>query len=185
MRRPSLRATGVPATLAFAVLTAAAAAAAPAQEAGRDDGDASSVVGYHGAADYDWRIRRLNGEPVELEAFRGEVLFINLWAPWCPPCVRELRGIEELRRRVSDTDVRFLIVSTEDGESVEEFLRRRQYDLPFYLELETVPAAFGRVGLPTTWVVDRRGRIVLTRHGAARWDRGPVVSFLRSLAAGG
>lgn len=181
MRRPSLRAAGLPATLALAVLTAAA----PAQEAGREGGDASSVVGYHGRADYDWTIRRLNGEPVELETFRGEVLFINLWAPWCPPCVRELRGIEELRRRVSDTDVRFLIVSTEDRESVEEFLRRRQYDLPFYLELETVPAAFGRVGLPTTWVVDRRGRIVLTRHGAARWDRGPVASFLRSLAAGG
>lgn len=185
MRRSPLHETALPAALALAVLAAALPAPVPAQEAGREGADASSVVGYHGAADYDWTIRRLDGEPVELEAFRGEVLFINLWAPWCPPCVRELRGIEELRRRVSDTDVRFLVVSTEGRESVEDFLRRRQYDLPFYLELEKVPGAFGKVGLPTTWVVDGRGRIVLMRHGAARWDREPVASFLRSLASGG
>ena len=140
--------------------------------------DSSPVLGY---ADYRWTVRPLDGEPVALEAFRGRVLFINLWASWCAPCVRELETFERLRHRLADTGVEFLLVAAEGEAPVRRFLRRYRYDLPFYLEEERIPPAFGMRGLPTSWVVDRGGRIALLRHGEAVWDTDRVEAFLRSL----
>ena len=136
----------------------------------------------YGEADFDWRIRPLSGESTSLEAFRGRVLFINLWASWCKPCVREMASIERLRERVADTGIEFLVVAAEGERPVRRFLRRYSYDLPIYLEEHRIPAAFGLIGLPTTWVVDHLGRIVLLRHGEAVWDTDEVEAFLRSLA---
>lgn len=140
------------------------------------------VLEVYGQADYDWRIRSLEEDrSVRLEAFRGRVLFINLWASWCTPCIREMGAIERLRERVSDTDVVFLAVATDGEAAVRGFLRRYGYDVPVYLEATPIPDGFGMRGLPTTWVIDGAGRIVLMRHGEAVWDTDEVEAFLRSL----
>ena len=135
----------------------------------------------YGHADFGWTIRPLGGEPLQLGAFRGSVLFINLWASWCTPCVREMGAIERLRARLADTEVTFLIVAAEAEEPVRRHLRRYPTDLPIYLEVDPIPAAFGMVGLPTTWIVDRRGRILILRHGEAVWDTDEVEQFIRAL----
>lgn len=145
---------------------------------GFPDSDDGSLV-THGVADYSWRIRPLEGAATTLGSFHGEVLFINLWASWCAPCVRELASIQRLRERLRDADVRFLIVAAEGERPVRRFLRRYDYDLPFYLEIARMPASFGLRGLPTTWVIDRDGHIVLLRHGEAVWDTDEVEAFLR------
>lgn len=148
---------------------------------GFPDTDDGSLVTF-GDADYAWTIRPLDGSPTTLEPFHGEVLFINLWASWCPPCVRELGSIERLQERLADADVRFLIVAAEGERPVRRFLRRYGYDLPFYLEISRMPGSFGLRGLPTSWVIDRDGRIVLVRHGEAVWDTDEVEAFLRRVA---
>lgn len=149
-------------------------------EAGKTD-----EVQVYGEADFDWTLRPLDGEEVELETFRGEVLFINLWASWCTPCVREMATIERLKHRLADTDIRFLIVAAEGERPVRRHVRRYSYDLPIYLEIDRIPPSFGLRGLPTTWVVDRQGRIVVLRHGEAVWDTDEVEAFLRSVAEPG
>jgi thiol-disulfide isomerase/thioredoxin len=136
-----------------------------------------------GDADFRWRIRPLGqDEVISLERFRGEVFLINLWASWCIPCVRELAGIEGLRARLADTDITFLVVAAEGEAPVRRFLRLHPYSLPFYLEASRMPSSWGLRGLPTTWVVDRDGRIVLMRHGEAVWDTDVVEAFLRGVA---
>ena len=137
----------------------------------------------HGHADYDWTIRPLDGEPIKLEAFRGSVLMINLWASWCTPCVREMETIERLSKRLADTEARFLIVAAEGERAVRRHLRRYSYDLPIYLEVDPIPPPFGLRGLPTSWIVDRQGRILVRRHGEAVWDTDEVERFVRSLLA--
>ena len=157
----------------------------PASDTSRVQGTrGAGALETYGVADFDWRIRALDGGPTTLERFRGEVLFINVWASWCAPCVRELASIERLKARVLDTDVRFLIVAAEGERPVRRFLRRYRYDLPFYLEEARMPPAFGLRGLPTSWVVDREGRIVLVRHGEAVWDTSEVEAFVRAVAGG-
>lgn len=147
---------------------------------GQTRGAGLTVLGH---ADYDWTIRPLDGEPIELEAFRGDVLMINLWASWCAPCVREMGTIERLARRLADTEARFLIVAAEGERAVRRHLRRYSYDLPIYLEVDPIPPRFGLRGLPTSWIVDRQGRILARHHGEAVWDTDEVESFVRSLLA--
>lgn len=144
---------------------------------------APETLTVYGHADYGWTIRPLGGDPIELEAFRGDVLMINLWASWCTPCIREMETIDRLAERLADTDVRFLIVAAEGERAVGRHLRRYPHDLPIYLEVDPVPAAFGLRGLPTSWIVDRQGRILVRRHGEAVWDTDEVERFLRSLLA--
>ena len=167
--------------IAIAAGVVTAAAVGPGElEAQEPEGDGLTVYGH---ADYDWTIRPLDGEAVELSAFRGKVLFINLWASWCTPCIREMETIERLRNRLADTDVEFLVVAAEGERPVRRHLRRYRYDLPIYLEIERIPAAFGTRGLPTSWLVDRDGRILLLRHGEAVWDTDEVEAFVRGIAA--
>jgi thiol-disulfide isomerase/thioredoxin len=135
-----------------------------------------------GQADYDWGLRTPGGEPLELEAFRGRVLFINMWASWCAPCVAEMASIERLRTSLAGSGVEFLLVSPEDPAPVERFMKRYGYDLPVLLEVDRMPAAYDLRALPTTWVVDRAGNVVLKHRGATDWDRDAVRAFLRSLA---
>ena len=135
----------------------------------------------HGPADYDWTIQTPEGERVRLEAYRGRVLFINVWASWCAPCVAEMASIQRLRDSLRETGVEFLLVSPEAPEPVERFLRRYGYDLPVFLEVGDMPEAFGLRALPTTFVVDRSGNIVLKHRGAADWDDDAVRAFLEAL----
>ncbi|MYB07980.1 MAG: TlpA family protein disulfide reductase [Gemmatimonadetes bacterium] len=184
--RVSLRSKPVTARLASrtalaAILVAPGYAPAAAQRATVDNLPAENGLAIHGHADYDWTIRPLDGEPVELAAFRGSVLFINLWASWCTPCIREMETIERLGERLSDTDVSFLIVAAEGERAVRRHLRLHSHDLPIYLEIDPMPAAFALRGLPTSWIVDREGQILVLRHGEAVWDTDEVERFMRSL----
>lgn len=173
------RLRGSVALWSIAFLVVAGVRPAAAQET--VTGQGGSGLTSFGEADFDWRVRPLGGEATTLEAFQGKVLLINLWASWCTPCVREMASMERLRQRLSDTGVEFLIVATEGERTVRRFLRRYPYDLPIFLEERPIPPAFGAVGIPTSWVVDRRGRIVLRHHGEAVWDSEEVEDLLRHL----
>ncbi len=176
-------AVGLPAGGALQAQEAAADGAGSEASAATTLVPAGQDLDVYGQADYEWRIRPLDGRPTTLDAFRGRVLFINLWASWCTPCIREMGSIERLRKRLADADVTFLVVAAEGERPVRRFLRRYPYDLPIYLEEEPIPSAFGLRGLPTSWVVDPQGRIVLLRHGEAVWDTDEVEAFLRAIAA--
>ena len=153
---------------------------AAAQDAGPGTSEREPAV--HGHADYDWALRGLDGEPFRLERYSGRTLVLNVWATWCAPCVRELASLERLAASVADTDIAFLLVSPERGESVRAFLDRHGYGLPAAVEDQRMPASFGLEAVPTTWVIDPDGRIVLKHRGAARWDTDEVRALLRHLA---
>jgi thiol-disulfide isomerase/thioredoxin len=165
------------------LLLLAAHGPAPAQQGSGERGASAPLlrpqeVEVVGEADFRWRLKTLEGTSISLEAFRGRVLFINMWATWCGPCVQELASIQALVESMKDSGVAFLLVSPEDPEPVQRFLRVHGYDLPAYLEVQEMPPAFGLRALPTTFVVDRQGRIVLRHRGAADWDQDAVRSFL-------
>ena len=164
-------------TLALAAMAClAGGACASTSTSSRSSGTATP-----GHADYGWTLRTLTGERVDLEAYRGRVLFINMWATWCPPCVAELASIGRLRDSLRTTDTAFLLVSPEQPEPVAAFMKRYRYDLPVFLEETPLPDAFDLRALPTTYIVDRAGNIVVRHRGAADWDREPVRELLRSL----
>jgi peroxiredoxin len=153
--------------------------------AGERTGAQNAPSGTYGEADFDWSLRTLDGEELTLEQMRGSVLFINMWATWCRPCVLELGGIEALSESLEGSGVTFLLVSPEDPEHVARFLEIHDLDVPAYVEAQEMPPAFGLRALPTTYVVDREGRIVLRHRGAAEWNQEEVRDFLLALSAPG
>jgi len=132
-------------------------------------------------ADLRWSLQRLNGKTQTLEPFRGRVMVINAWATWCEPCVAELRSFAALRAAVPDTSLVFVMVAAQRREPVAEFVRRRRLTLPVYLEATPAPAAYRFDAVPTTWIIDRAGRIAWQHRGAMRWDTDAVRSLLTAL----
>ena len=134
-------------------------------------------------ADLRWSVFTLGGEERTLERFRGRVLLINSWATWCEPCVAELRSLTALRAAVPDTSLVFALVAAQRKEPVAAFVRRRALTLPVYLEASPAPAVYRFDAVPTTWIIDREGRIVYRRRGAMRWDTPAVTALITSLLA--
>ena len=137
----------------------------------------------HGHADYSWTLQTAQGDTLSLERFKDKVLFINMWATWCVPCVAEMRSIAALRDSLSDTDIEFLLVSPERPHHVRHFLYRHGYDLRVLVEYERMPEAFGLEALPTTYIIDRDGRVVFKYRGATDWDTAAARELLWALSA--
>lgn len=114
------------------------------------------------------------GERVQLGDFKGRPMLINFWATWCVPCVSEMPALEALAVERADTPLVIMAVSVDrKGESVvAPFVRRLQLaKLPIFLDPEAKAiTAFGSDALPTTVLIDRRGREIGRLMGAASWD---------------
>lgn len=132
-------------------------------------------------AGVEWKLQSLDGRETSLSAFEGKVLFVNLWATWCGPCVVEMPGIQRLYEQFPQEDVAFLLVSDEPPGVVEEFVDEKGWKLPLYVSDDERPSAFESRGIPATFILDRTGRIVFRHVGSARWDDESSVRFLSDL----
>jgi peroxiredoxin len=137
----------------------------------------------YGEADWEWALETLEGESVTLGDFQGEVVFLNLWATWCGPCKKELPNIQTLHDTMREEGVVFLLVSKEDPETVQGFLEKEEYDLPFYIRSGTPPADLSSRVIPTTFIIDTDGTVVFKETGSRAWDDESAMEFLRRLLA--
>ena len=136
--------------------------------------------------DYQWQLLDLKGSPVDFKELKGKVVFLNVWATWCPPCVAELPSIANLvsNSSLKAEDMVFLCVSVDDSpETARQFLEAKQLDLPVFTPAAGLPRAFQTDGIPATFVVGRDGRLLVAEIGAARWDAPEVVDFLKAQLA--
>ena len=127
--------------------------------------------------DYRMRLRTLDGEIVNADAFRDQTLFLNFWATWCAPCVAELPSIERLVRRLDGAKVAFACVTSEPIEKVKAFASRRALKVPIYALLDEAPPIFETRSIPATFVI-RNGDVISQHIGAARWDTDEIVALL-------
>lgn len=108
----------------------------------------------------------LHGEAVTLESFKGKPVVVNLWATWCPPCVREMPVLEQAQ--LTNDDVHFVFVNQgEDSAEVVHFLRKHQLVLNnVVLDLGgSVGQAVSSRALPTTLFYDAEGMLVNSHLG--------------------
>ena len=131
---------------------------------------------------HDFPLVTLDGKPANLNDFKGKVIFMNLWATWCPPCIAEMPNIHKLYEKTSATDVAFVMLSLdEDFEKARKFVKRKAYTFPVYGLKEGLPAEFETTIIPTTYVIDRNGKIVLRKEGMAKYDTDEFKIFLDKL----
>jgi thiol-disulfide isomerase/thioredoxin len=121
--------------------------------------------------DYQTVFEGLNGSKFEFSQTRGKVVFFNLWATWCPPCVAEMPAIQELYDEYKDNDnVEFVLVSNEDLETISKFIKKKGFTFPVYMNQYRLPDAFQTNSIPTTFVISKSGKIVINQVGAANWS---------------
>ncbi|MBI3404350.1 MAG: TlpA family protein disulfide reductase [Acidobacteria bacterium] len=138
--------------------------------------------GSFGKADFAWQIRSLDGQVQSLDAYKNKVLFVNVWATWCGPCVREMPDIQALYDSLKqDSNVAFLLVSEEEMDDVKKFVAEQKLTAPIYISASKLPDSFESRGIPATFIVDREGNIVHSHVGAANWENDGCRTFLRSL----
>ncbi|TVQ66206.1 MAG: TlpA family protein disulfide reductase [Balneolaceae bacterium] len=115
---------------------------------------------------------------------RGEVVFMNIWATWCPPCIAEMPSIQALYDRIGEKEnVRFLIVSVdEDFTKAEQFMERRNFNLPIYHFRSRAPGTYDSSVIPTTYVISPDGRLALEKRGLAKYDTREFEQFILDLS---
>lgn len=111
-----------------------------------------------------------------LKQWLGKVTVVNFWAPWCPPCRKEIPGFIRLQERLGPKGLQIVGVALDEADKVRAFVDEAGMDYPVLLgELDAVnlsQAAGNRLGgLPYTVVFDRRGRAVATLVGEVAEDR--------------
>ncbi|MFV3129274.1 TlpA family protein disulfide reductase [Niveispirillum sp. KHB5.9] len=116
-----------------------------------------------------------DGQPVDLAAFKGKALLINLWATWCAPCIREMPALDRLQADMGGDRFQVLAISVDRGglNEVGPFFEKAGIkSLPIYLDQKmTSMKAFPlKEGLPLSILVDAEGREVGRLAGAAHWD---------------
>lgn len=133
-----------------------------------------------GVDDYNWELTGLDGQSFNLEEAKGKVVFINFWATWCPPCIAEMPSLQKLNDRYGNK-VFFLFIAQDDRDKVSEFIKKRGYDLPVYYSNSDAPSLLSSKTLPTTYVLDKNGKIIVAQSGAADWDSEEVHKVLNGL----
>lgn len=130
--------------------------------------------------DYDWQLNILGGGTANFSEAKGEVIILNFWATWCPPCVAEMPSFQKLYDDYGDK-VEFYFVSQENEEPLNRFLEKRGLDVPVYRSLTYIPEQLVSNSLPTTYVISRSGEIVVKKTGAADWNTKDFRELLEEL----
>lgn len=110
----------------------------------------------------------LDGRVVPLEDLRGQVVLVNFWATWCPPCRAEMPGFQKVYAAKRAQGFTVVGVSMDEGsvQQVSAWLRQRSIDYPVAFGTAAVVAGFGGVNsYPTSFLIDRQGRVRYTVQG--------------------
>jgi peroxiredoxin len=135
----------------------------------------------------------ISGDTVRLNDLRGRVVVLNVWATWCGPCVREMPALQRLHEQLGDRGLSVIAVSVDSeglglggGDAdVQSFIS--EYGLTFTVLRDAsgrIEDTFGVAGLPTTFVIDRDGRIQRKVLGAREWDDPALAAEIESLLEG-
>ena len=127
-----------------------------------------------------WELHDLSGNKTNYGSLNDKPVFLNIWATWCPPCIAEIPSIQELYREFGQ-EVNFILVSNENADIVKAFADKNNYnDLPFYFS-RSVPPVFSSSSIPTTFIIDKNGLVLVDKKGAARWNSSKTKSLLKQL----
>jgi cytochrome c biogenesis protein CcmG/thiol:disulfide interchange protein DsbE len=149
-----------------------------------------------GSSAPDHSVQTLAGDTVSLSSFAGDVVLLNIWATWCRPCVVEMPALQRLHDQLGERGLRIVAVSVDapagligafgqPGGDVAAFVDR--FGLTFTVLHDPsgdIRTRYQVNGLPTTYVIDRDGRIRRKVMGAAEWDTDAFADQIRDLLEG-
>lgn len=135
----------------------------------------------------DFKLINMDDEPVRLSDFRGKVVLLNFWATWCPPCIREMPSMERLHKQVDAADFKVVAINQmENPDDVFAFTGQLAVDPTFDIlfdETSEVSQMYAVRGLPTTYLIDKKGMIRYRAVGGREFNHPEVVKIIDQLIA--
>jgi len=131
----------------------------------------------------DFSLTVLSGGSARLSDYKGKVVILNFWATWCPPCVAEMPSMENLYKQYKDKGVEILAVDLrENVNTVRQFINNNGYTFPVLLDRDgRVGGLYGVEAIPTTYIIDREGKIAGRIVGSIYWDTPQVIAAIETL----
>jgi peroxiredoxin len=133
----------------------------------------------------------LQGNPVSLADLRGQVVLLNIWATWCPPCREEMPSMERLYRAVGPEGLRVVAVSIDaDGGKIDESGHAggdiaafaKEMDLTFTIWHDpkgSIQRTYRATAVPESFLIDRDGTIIKKVIGGTEWDSPATIDLVR------
>ncbi len=145
----------------------------------------AALLPYSGPQYGELRLRDLDGREVALSDYRGKVVLVNFWASWCPPCVHEIPSMVALKQSLTGQPFEILAVNlAEDAQAVKTFLQRHPVNFPVLLDPSgRVIKAWRVFAYPSSYLIDRQGRIRYAAFGALDWAAPEVRRQIEALLA--
>lgn len=124
-----------------------------------------------------------NGKDITLSSLKGKVVFINFWATWCPPCIREMPSINTLKQSFKgNNDIVFLMVDVDGAmEKSKAFMTENNYDLQVYIPNGEIPQEFLGNAIPTTVILNKKGELIDRLEGGRDYAAPEMVASLNEL----
>jgi thiol-disulfide isomerase/thioredoxin len=116
----------------------------------------------------DFTLETLDGKSVSLSSFRGQAVMLNFWATWCGPCKIEMPWFVELQKEYGPQGFQIVGVAMDDSskEDIQKFAQDMGINYTILVGKEAVGQAYGGVDvLPTTFFIDREGKIITREFG--------------------
>jgi peroxiredoxin len=129
-------------------------------------------------------VAALGGASVSLSELRGKIVLLNFWATWCPPCRAEMPALQQLWEKNKDRNFTIMGVSVhEEKATVEGFIADAGYSYPIFVDPNgSLASAFGVRSFPTTYILDKSGRVIAGKIGGAPYDNAESIAFFAELA---
>lgn len=116
-----------------------------------------------------WKLKDLNGQDVSSDQFKGKIVVVDFWATWCGPCVSEIPGYVELQKKYGPDGLVIVGMSVDQKspQYVQKFVQAHGMNYTVVMADDEAVAAFGNIdAIPTTFLINRDGRIINAKTGA-------------------
>jgi peroxiredoxin len=131
----------------------------------------------------------LDGKKINLESYKGKVVFLNFWATWCEPCKEEMPSMQKLYTHLKGKPFEMLAVSMDagDNKAVTKFLGNTSVPLTFPIlrdpDQATAKGLFKTTGVPETFVIGPDGKVIKHIIGGFEWDQPQILKYFDDLMA--
>jgi len=133
-------------------------------------------------SNYEWKLKDADWNFFNFNRSRGKVIFINFWASWHLPCAAELNDIQKLYDTYGE-EVEFYIITNEERPPVEEFMAEKKFTFPVTYLIIGSPAPVETDVVPSSYIIDKKGMVVVRTDEIKDWDNKKVRELLDRLIA--
>lgn len=139
---------------------------------------------------FEFTLKTLDGESVEMKSLQGKVIFLNLWATWCGPCRAEMPNIQKLYTGLKNDSIAFVMLAIDkkgDEPKIKKYLDEKGFTFPIYRPAYAGDSSFPEIlrvpSIPTTFVISKQGNVVYKNVGTANYNTNKFKKFLQDLLA--